>query len=204
MKKYIGVLVAWAVVTISMADYVEPFDGDNANFTYGYGTDFTEVTPAWNDLVGNPGGYISGALDNLSAIWTYETAAFGDISGGGLMMTIDTKLTGTLTSGTAQFYVGRDNTYYLSGDLTLVGTGWITTSVALDSANFTILGSGSTLDTVLQAPDDIGIWFSGSVADGSGDLEVDNFGVTAIPEPAVLTMVLATGISTLFIRRKFM
>lgn len=176
----------------SYAAYVETFDADNANFNYGYDTGFNnpQNSAAWVSSGGNPDGYISGnAIDNgtakgLYAIWTYDTSLYGDMNG--LTMTIDTKVTGNVT-GNAQFYVGRDGSYYIDG-IWAIGsdTAWATHTTALNTTEFTPwTGATLSLADVLAAPDDIGIFFGGNLAGGSGSVMVDNFG-TVVPVPAAV------------------
>jgi hypothetical protein len=200
MKKYIGILAMCALVNVAMASVIETFDTGSANWNYGYGTGFALGTTTWNAAGGNPGGHISGTSANLYAIWTYDTAAYGDITG--LTMTIDTKVSDAEV-GTAQFYVGRAGTYYIDGTWSIgADTAWTTHSVLLEASHFTPW-SGATLSfaDVLAAPDDIGIFFGGSVAAGAGEVLVDNFGV--IPEPASLSLIGIIAGGIYFTRRFF-
>jgi hypothetical protein len=181
------VVAFWGLGSMANAGYIEPFNSDNASWRYGYGLNFTLTSPAsWVNPGGNPGGYISGDVANLYAIWTYTTP-YGNITG--LSLTIDTKVTGT-PSGNAQFYVGRKGTYYIDpiGWSIANDTSWTTHTVALDPSYFSPWsGQGTpTLAYVLAAPDDIGIFFGGSVAGGSGTLAVDNFGT--VPEPSLILL----------------
>lgn len=203
MKRIVVVSAVLGLLSLASADYVENFDGGSANWNYGYGTSYTIGTTTWSATGGNPDAHISGASENLYAVWTYDTAAYGDMTG--LTMTIDTKIDSS-SSGNAQFYVGRDGTYYIDGVWSIAAdTSWTTHTKALDSSNFSLWtggGSGSaSLAYVLAAPDDIGIFFGGNVASGSGDLAVDNFGV--IPEPATTGLVVLFGGGVWGIRRFF-
>lgn len=203
MKKIMVVSAVFGLLSLASADYVENFDGGIANWNYGYGTSYTVGTTTWSATGGNPGAHISGAAANLYAVWTYDTAAYGDMTG--LTMTIDTKIDNT-GSGTAQLYVGRGGTYYINGIWNIAdNTSWTAHSVVLDSSNLSIWtqgGAGSeSLAYVLAAPDDIGIFFGGTVASGLGDLQVDNFGV--IPEPATMGLVALFGGGVWGIRRFF-
>lgn len=197
MKKLITICLILSLVGASSA-YVETFDSGSANWKYGYGTNFTPGTTTWNATGGNPDGYISGASQKLYAIWTYDTASYGDLTG--LSLTIDTKVTDSET-GTAQLYIGRDGTYYIDGTWAIGNdTDWTTHTVALESSHFTRWTQGgagtASFEYVLAAPDDMGIFFGGSVAIGSGSILVDNFGT--VPEPATL---LLLGLGGLFCRK---
>ncbi len=181
MKKFILTLISLNLVGVASAQYLETFDAGSANWKYGYGANYTEGTTTWN-----PAGYISGASEDLYAVWTYDTTVFGDMRG--LSITVDTKISAPST-GNAQFYVGRAGTYYISAAWDIANTAdWTTYSTPLDTTNMTRWGGGQTesLDYVLEAPDDIGIFFGGSVASGSGDLLIDNFGVISEPPPIQL------------------
>ena len=201
-----GVVAVSLVLTGSaMAAYVETFDSDNAGWNYGYNNNFSTVLPAtWVSSGGNPGGYISGSIANLYAVWVYPTPApFGDMTG--LTITIDTKITGETSSGNAQFYVGRGGAYFIDGLWSIsADTAWTTHQSVLDSANFskwTGVDSGAyTLAEVLSAPDDIGIFFGGGLASGTGTLGVDNFGT--VPEPATMALLALGGVGLLARRRR--
>lgn len=188
MKKsyLLGAVCALSLVfsITAHAAYVETFDADAADWNYGYGTSFTIGTTTWNNTGGNPDGHISGAANNLYAIWTYTTVPYGDVTG--LTMTIDSMITGDAT-GTAQFYVCKSGSCYIDGTFDISSdTSWTTHTTVLNSANFSIWDSATlTLAQVLAAPDDIGIFFGGAVATGSGSVMVDNFG-TVVPIPAAV------------------
>jgi len=196
MRKLLIILFVLGLVNVAAAGYVEKFNSNNANWNYGYGTYFNspQLAATWN-----PGGYISGASDNLYAVWTYDTAIYGDMTG--LTLTIDTKVTDAET-GNAQFYVGRGGTYFIDG-LWAIGadTSWTTHTVALDSSHFSswtgVNNYVYTLAQVLQAPDDIGIFFGGSLAAGAGNVLVDNFGT--VPEPVTFALL---GLGAFALRRR--
>src|SRR5208283_407240 len=117
------------------ASFVETFDTNNANWNYGYGVNFPVVNPAtWVARGGNPGGYNTGASQNLYAVWTYDTAPYGNMNG--LNLTIDTRVTAG-EQGTAQFYVGKGGDFYVDGTWAIGGDGnWTTHTVALNATNF--------------------------------------------------------------------
>jgi hypothetical protein len=130
------------------------------------------------------------------------TTPYGDMRG--LTMTIDTKVMNPV-SGNAQFYVGRGGTYFIDSSWAIgADTTWTTHTVALDSTHFTSwTGQNNhvyTLAQVLQSPDDIGIFFGGSVASGAGNVLVDNFGVVPVPA-AVLIGLLGLGTAGLKLRK---
>ena len=208
MKKFfyicLSLFLVLFITSFAYASYIETFDTDTASFHYGYGTSFADGTVNWNGSGGNPGGYISGASSNLYAVWTYDTSSFGNVTG--QIMTIDTMITDGET-GTAQFYVGRNNQYYVDGTWNVgADTAWTTHTAALNSTNFThwsgSTGSSLTLAEVLQAPDDVGIFFGGSTASGTGDLKVDNFGFAPVPIPGAMWLLGSGLIGIVGIRRK--
>ena len=179
--KYFGfILFFWVIFTclpiIARVDFIETFDNNSSNFHYGYGPNYTDGAVNWLGNEGNPDGHISGEANNLYAVWVYDSSgAFGNISG--LVMLMDIKVTGQV-SGDAQFYVGRNGTYYISryawpiaGD-----SSWTTHAARLDTYNFTLWtnGSAKSLAYVLERPDDIGIFLGGSTASGNGTFQVDN------------------------------
>ena len=208
MRKILVTLVTiasllWAASSVQAA-YVETFDTGMDSWKYGYGTDFSspQNDAAWMSTGGNSGAHISGAGNNLYAIWTYDTAIYGDLTG--LTMTIDTKVTDQ-EAGNAQFYVGRGGTYFIDG-IWAIGddTSWTTHTVALDATHFSewtgLNDHFYTLAEVLEAPDDIGIFFGGTVASGAGNVLVDNFGTTVVPEPISSTLFIV-GVATLGFRQ---
>ena len=202
--KGLGIMTAAILVLASAAGaapYVETFDGGAASWNYGYGTSFTVGTTTWNATGGNPGAHISGTSQNLYAIWTYVTAPYGDMTG--LSLTIDTQITDAET-GAAQFYVGRGGTYFIDGTWNIGGdTVWTTHTVPLTTAEFTpwtgVNNNVYTFAEVLQAPDDIGIFFGGGLASGTGAVEVDNFGT--VPEPTTMSLLALIG-SLFAVRRR--
>lgn len=60
---------------------IETSDTGNASWNYGYGTDINSplIPATWLSSGGNPGGYISGAANNLFAVWTNVTVPYGNI-----------------------------------------------------------------------------------------------------------------------------
>lgn len=182
MKKLILTLISLSLAGVVSAQYLETFDTNSANWTYGYGASYTPGTTTWNSSGGNPAGHISGASEDLYAVWTYETAVFGDMRG--LSISVDTKISHASTGGDAQFYIGRGGTYYISSTWDIANNeDWTTYSTPLDTNSMARWGSGGSdsLDYVLEAPDDIGIFFGASLASGSGDLLLDNFGTLSEP-----------------------
>lgn len=201
-------LAVFAVLVLAspaMASYIEHFSTDSASWNYGYGTGFTLGTTTWSATGGNPDGHISGDSSNLYAVWTYDTAAYGDMTD--LTLTVDTKITDSET-GTAQFYVGYDGSYFIDGSWDISGdTDWTTHTTVLDSAHFTpwtgVNNNAHTLADVLQTPDDIGIFFGGGVASGSGSLLVDNYGTAAaVPEPVSAALVSTALLGFFVVRRR--
>ena len=188
IKKKLGTIAAILGIVMLAAPafgslYVETFNTGSNSWNYGYGTNFAIGTTNWYATGGNPGGYISGTSSNLYAVWTYDTAPYGDITG--LTLTVDTMITNTETA-TAQLYVGRENSYYIQnvGWNIALDTGWTTHQVAMDSSDLSPWAQASaSLAYVLAAPDDIGIFFGGAVASGSGILDLDNFGTIPVPVP---------------------
>jgi hypothetical protein len=206
MKKLLLVCLSLVLVlfitSFAYANYVETFDTDSAGFIYGYGTNFTPGTTSWNASGGNPDGYISGVSSNLYSVWTTNTSPYGDITG--QTLTIDTMVTDSET-GTAQFYVGRGDTFYVDGTWDIgADTDWTTHTAVLNSANFTPWTGGPNgslaLADVLQAPTEMGIFFSGATASGSGNFDVDNFGT--VPIPGALWLLGSGLIGIVGVRRK--
>jgi len=203
MKKLFVCLMIVALASFSRGEYTETFDGGTANWIYGYGTNYVAGTTEWSATGGNPEAHISGLASNLYAVWTTDTAVYGDLTG--LTLTMDTKITGTLTNN-AQFYVGRNGEYYISEPWSLsTDMDWTTHAKTLDSSNFSLwyyVPTTNSLDYVLSAPDEIGLFFGASLADGDGSLSIDNLG--AIPEPAVLGLIGLFGVAFIAVRRIFL
>jgi len=195
----VAVMLALGVYPAMAATYVETFSSDNAGWEYVYGGGYTVVTAPWVNSGGNLGGYISDSVEGLYGVQLYNTVQpFGDMNG--LTMTIDTLVTGDV-SGNAQFYVGRGGTYFIDGPWSITGdTTWTTHQAALNSTNFTLWGGHYTLQEVLAAPDDVGIFFGGGQAYGTGTLGVDNFGIN--PEPATMALLAVGGIGMILCRRR--
>jgi len=196
-------ILCLAVAAPAMASFIEDFTNTNASWNYGYGSDFLspKLDATWLISGGNPDGCISGAVENLYAVWTYQTGPYGDMTG--QTMTIDTMLMDA-GSGNAEFYVGRSGTFFVDGSWSIAAdTSWTTHTAILDDAHFTHWsGSNSdyTLAEVLQAPTDIGIFFGGNLASGTGVLYVDNFGT--VPEPGTLVMLGMAGLGLLAYARR--
>jgi hypothetical protein len=210
MRKRFLTLVAMTLIFLSTSGaqaYVETFDSNNANWSYGFNNNFSTILPATHvSSGGNPGGYITGATANLYAVWTYATALYGDITG--QMMTIDTKVGVDSAAGNAQFYVGKGGAYFIDGTWNIgADLNWTTHTVALDATHFTrwtgVDTGAFTLDQVLAAPDDIGIFFGGGLASGSVNLMVDNFGTVAtVPVPAAAWLLGSGIVGLAALRRK--
>ncbi len=187
---FVCMMLSLAATTAQASIYVETFSANADSWKYGYNVNFSTVLPAtWVATGGNPDGHISGVSSNLYAVWTFDTSPYGDITG--LTMTIDTMVTDGET-GTAQIYVGRNNTYYIDGTWAIGNDhNWTTHTALLDSSHFTHWTQGgagnASLAYVLAAPDDIGIFFGGGLVGGTGNVLVDNFGTVAtVPEPATI------------------
>ena len=203
MKKYLSILILLSLAPFSWAEYKETFDTDSADWIYGYGPNYIEGTTEWSSTGGNPDGYISGVASNLYAVWIYDPAAYGDMTG--LFLTIDTKINNTVT-GNAQLYVGRDGSYYISDAWSISSnTTWTTHTEALTTNNFSAWDSSTvkSLTNVLEAPDDIGIFFGAKLAGGDGTLSVDNFGTSTVPEPLVISFIGGLGLFFIIFRRIF-
>lgn len=194
------ILAVLGIYQFAVAEYVETFDSDDAGWLYGYGANYTIGTTDWNTTGGHPGGHISGTATDLYAVWTIDTAKYGSFKG--LTAKIDIKISAA-GSGKAQFYFGRENTYYISESWDISeALDWTTIHSPLTATHFSVWSGGTeSLDHVLEAPDDIGIFFGGKLASGSGHLLVDNFGTSTIPEPAAMGLVLMGGVSMIGARR---
>jgi len=169
---------------------METFDSGSAGWIYGYGKNYTPGTTTWNSAGGNPGAYISGVASNLYAVWIYDpdTDVYGSLTN--LAISIDLKIENTV-SGNAQLYVGRGGTYYVGEEWSINSYSNWTTHVE-NTATFTRWASGGSdsLENVLMAPDDIGLFFGTKLVGGDGSILIDNFGSTeAIPEPMVISFI---------------
>ncbi len=188
VKFFILFLVSFLCIpTFANAEYSETFDTDTGGFHYGYGPGYTDGPVSWSATGGNPNGHISGKADDLYAIWIYSSdtaSGFGDLTG--LTLAIDTKIEGTV-SGAAKLYIGREGKYYISSGSWDVASDsdWTTHSIVLDSSNLIPWGGADNLPYILENPDDIGIFFNGLTASGTGNILVDNFGA---PPPAIPTL----------------
>ena len=185
------------MVGVADAGYLETFDIDNAGWEYAYGGGATLVDATWVSD-GGGGGYISGTSDGLYGVQNLKSATPGLYGSSiGDRITVDTKVTDSEV-GTAQFYVGRGGTYFIDGTWSIGSdTAWTTHTEVMNTTTF-VPWTGQndyvyTLAEVLAAPTDIGIFFGGVAAGGTGNLLMDNFGVgagaTPVPEP--LTMATA-------------
>jgi len=195
--------------------YQETFDSGAGGWQYGYGSNYTIGTTFLESTGGNPGNHIHGAANSLYAVWidswgaTDSLIPYGDLNG--LMMSIDTKITGT-TTGTAQFYVGRGGKYFVTDGWDISqDTEWTTHTAVLDETVFKVWGSNTlALSFILEQPDDIGIFFGASTvsADSNAQILIDNFGsapapiTSAVPEPTSALFLSCTTISLLFKRRR--
>jgi hypothetical protein len=211
----IGVFILSLISQSSQgALYQETFDSGAGGWHYGYGSNYEIGSTFPETTGGNPGAHIHGDANNLYAIWidswgeTDSLIPYGDLNG--LMMTIDTKITGT-TEGTAQFYVGRNGDHFISSGWDISqDTEWTTHTAVLDETVFSAWGSpSSTLSFILEDPDDIGIFFGGSTvsADPTAQILIDNFGseippTTGVPEPSSALFLASATISLLFFRKK--
>jgi hypothetical protein len=205
-----GLLIVafWCLGSIANAGRIESFSSNNASWIYGYGSDFMspQNNATWVSMGGNPDGYITGPAANLYAVWTYTTGLYGDMTG--LSLTIDTVVTGQVR-GTAQFYLGRRGTYFIDDGTWAIGndTVWTTHTLVLDSSNFSpwtgVNNNLYTLAQVLESPDDIGIFFGGGLASGTGNVDVDNYGThSTIPEsPTILLLGIGLGVMSLVLWR---
>ena len=200
------VIGAFTFPNPSIAAYSETFSTGTGGFHYGYGSQYTDGQVDWSATGGNPGGHISGLADNLYAIWVYESdinGTFGDLTGG-VTMSIDTKIIGPVT-GQAKFYVGRAGEYFISSSSFDLAndTQWTTHQVVLEDANFIPWGGAGNLQHILEAPDDIGIFFNGLLASGSGRILVDNFGAPPpIPTLNEWGLILFVGLAGLVAMRR--
>lgn len=229
MKKVLLVAAAISLLCLSVVSvfaYVETFDNNNAGWlavTVNNGGGKTYPYATWHAGGGNPGGYVSGTVTNLSdrlyGLPPASTALYGDLTG--QTMTTDYKIDGTVTgppNARVRFYVGTytggynyfvtDDTYSWDPNL---DTGWTTHQVALLAANFIQwpnLNAGTkTFAQIIAAPEDIGLVFSEGFTNnatlgftGSGEIGVDNFGT--VPEPSSLIALFGGFGSLLAFRRR--
>ena len=178
-------MLCCGLTSIACAGFIETFDNDSTGWNYGYGLSTTFGKDLWSAGDGNPGGFLSGSLNNLYKVWA-QTSGFGDVTGA--TMTIDTRIDGSGTiQGKAQFYIGREDTYYISDAWNIRPNAEWTTS-QFSTADFTRWSSGGnwSLDYVTTAPDEVGIFFGTELAFGNGNFNIDNFGF--VPEPATLLL----------------
>ena len=205
-KNHLGLVILTVILIFCLplsaaAAYSETFSSGTGGFHYGYGASYTDGQVDWSPTGGNPSGHISGLAANLYAIWVYDTdinGSFGDLRGG-ITLSVDTMITGPV-SGQAKFYVGRAGEYFISTssfDLAL-DTKWTTHSIVLEDANFTPWGGATDFQHILEAPDDIGIFFNGLLASGTGQVLVDNFGapppIPTLNEWGMILLLLLAGL----------
>lgn len=211
-----GAVCLLSLQNLTASQYVENFDAGSQGWQYGYGTGYTIGSTYHTASGGNSDAHIYGDASDLYAIWidswgtTDSLIPYGDMTG--WMLTIDTKSVG-MTTGTAQIYIGKNGTYFVAvntWDISL-DTDWTTHTTTLNDVEFNRWQPSTTMSlaAVLQAPDDIGIFFGASTvtANTGAQILVDNFGtltpsIVAIPEPSpiVILSLCATGI--LFHRKK--
>lgn len=218
------------------AAYIEQFDIDDGNWfsstiksngqlRYYKTNHFTEG--------GNLDGYISAKVDNdssrLYAFEPYGTTAFTPLSGG--VLTVDTKITGTVTGPgkkpTVRFYVGTNtggSDYFVSNDLFSwdinSDADWSTHSIRLATENFVLwpnqAAGSKTFEQVLDTVEDIGLVFTDEIeyfnknsflgfkSKRGATIEIDNFGTVGydtIPDAA--TIILLTMGTVPMFRRRF-
>lgn len=196
MKKLIVLfLVCCTTMQIACAG-IELFNTDPGNWQYGYGLGVDHNV--WNSTNGNPGGYLSGSLNNLHKVWTTETTTFGDITGA--TMTVDTKIDASgEIYGKAQFYIGAENSYYISEAWNITPDKKWTTH-RFNVSDFTPWDNASvlSLESVASSASEMGIFFGTKLAQGEGTFMIDNFGIT--PEPATLIFLGVGGMLSYLIR----
>jgi len=192
-------MLCCGLTTLAFAG-VETFDGGSEDWNYGYGLSTTSGNALWSDDGGNPGVHLSGPLSNLYKVWTQNTSGFGDVTGA--TMTVDTRIDGSGSiHGTAQLYIGRGNTYYISQAWNIrPDAEWTTHQFDINQSNFTLWPSGSSnsLGYVTEVPDEVGVFFGTELARGNGNFNIDNFGF--IPEPATMFLLGIGGLLLQFER----
>ena len=186
MRKLVLLTMLCCGLTGFVCAGVETFNGGSANWNYEYGlSNITSGNKLWRNGGGNPGAHLSGSSNNLYKIWTHNTESYGDITGA--TMTVDTKIKGVDVTGTAQLYIGRENTYYISStwDINL-DIDW--TTHQFNTANFTrwLSDDSKSWRYVTESPDEMGVFFGTEFAHGNGKINIDNFGF--VPEPATLLL----------------
>jgi hypothetical protein len=235
MRTLIVLLISLALVLVlppkAEASFVEGFDSDNADWlarTINNSDVVADTSATWHSSNGNPGGNISGTVDNsadrLYALWLDNASSvFGDLTG--LTLRTDYKISPTVDGpredSAVRFFVsiatgGHD--LFLSkyswdpNDY----TSWTTFQVPMVSSSFDAWpynAENKSFDEVIAAPERIGLAFVNAAGDYSASTEVgfyssggatiyvDNFG--AVPLPSAILLLASGLIGIVGIRRKF-